>query len=104
MVDGEKAEEDALKMLSGNFDMWDFLEQIRVIKQMGSLGDLFEKMPFFGGGLPEGAQIDESALVRIESIIQSMTKSERKEPELIETERGRAERIAKGSGRKPEEL
>ncbi len=104
VVDEEKAEEDAKKMLSGNFDMWDFLEQIRVIKQMGSLGDIFEKMPFFGGGLPDGAQIDESALVRIESIIQSMTKSERKEPELVESESRRADRIAKGSGRKPQDV
>ncbi|MEE2757047.1 MAG: signal recognition particle protein [Myxococcota bacterium] len=104
VVDEEKAEEDAKKMLSGNFDMWDFLEQIRVIKQMGSLGDIFEKMPFFGGGLPDGAQIDESALVRIESIIQSMTKSERKDPELVESESRRAERIANGSGRKPQEV
>ena len=57
VVDEKKAEEDAKKLLSGNFDMWDFLEQIRVIKQMGSLSDVFEKMPFFGNGMPEGAQI-----------------------------------------------
>ena len=99
VVDEEKAEEDAKKLLSGNFDMWDFLEQIRTIKKMGSLSDIFEKMPFFSGGLPEGAQIDDGALVSIEAIIQSMTKSERKNPELIEEEKGRAERIGRGSGR-----
>ena len=84
--------------------MWDFLEQIRTIKKMGSLSDIFEKMPFFSGGLPEGAQIDDGALVSIEAIIQSMTKSERKNPELIEEEKGRAERIGRGSGREPKEV
>ena len=43
VVDEEQAEKDAQKMLSGQFDMMDFLEQIRTIKKMGPLGDLFEK-------------------------------------------------------------
>ncbi|MCA9527129.1 MAG: signal recognition particle protein [Myxococcales bacterium] len=98
VVDEDRAEEDARKLLSGKFDMWDFLEQIRTIKKMGSLTDLFEKLPFFGDGLPEGAQIDDNALVRIEAIIQSMTKQERAKPELIEKQPRRAERIGKGAG------
>ena len=57
VVDEEQAEKDAQKMLSGQFDMMDFLEQIRTIKKMGSLGDIFEKMPFFSGGLPEGPRL-----------------------------------------------
>ena len=87
VVDEEKAEEDAKKLLSGNFDMWDFLEQIRTIKKMGSLSDIFEKMHMFGSGMPDGAKIDENALVKIEAMIQSMTKTERKSPELIEPKR-----------------
>ncbi len=104
VVDEEKAEEDAKKLLSGKFDMWDFLEQIRTIKKMGSLGELFEKLPFFGDGMPEGLSIDESALGRIEAIIQSMTKQERSKPELIEKEPGRARRIGKGSGTEAKEV
>ena len=46
-MDEEQAERDAQKMLSGKFDMWDFLNQIKTIRSMGSLGDLLEKMPFF---------------------------------------------------------
>jgi signal recognition particle subunit SRP54 len=104
VVDEEKAEEDAKKLLSGDFDMWDFLEQIRTIKKMGSLSELFEKLPFFSEGLPEGAQVDDNALVRIESIIQSMTKSERKDPQLVERQSSRAQRIGKGSGNDPKEV
>src|SRR5262249_838773 len=59
VVDAEKAEEDAMRMLKGKFDMQDFLEQIEVIQKMGSLRDLFEKMPFFGGQLPEGVSLDD---------------------------------------------
>jgi signal recognition particle subunit SRP54 len=104
VVDEEKAEADAKKMLSGKFDMWDFLEQIRMIRQMGSLTDLMEKMPFFGGGMPDGMNIDESQLGRVEAIIQSMTKSERSQPELVESQKGRAERISKGSGTKTKDV
>ena len=63
VVDEEKAEEDAMRMLKGKFDMHDFLEQIRMIQKMGSLKDLFEKLPFFGGGLPEGVNLDDRELV-----------------------------------------
>lgn len=104
VVDEDRAEKDAKRLLSGKFDMYDFLEQIRMIKKMGSLTDLFEKLPFFSDGLPEGAQIDDKALVRIEAMIQSMTKAERTRPELIEKQPRRAERIAKGCGHPPEEV
>src|SRR6478609_2441821 len=82
VVDAEKAEEDAVRMLKGKFDMQDFLDQIRVIQKMGSLRDLFEKMPFFSGGLPEGINLDDKELVKIEAMISSMTVQERKRPEL----------------------
>src|SRR5262249_38425527 len=81
VVDAEKAEEDAVRMLKGKFDMQDFLEQIRVIQKMGSLKDIFEKMPFFGGGLPEGVNLDDRELTKIEAIISSMTNEERRRPE-----------------------
>ena len=103
VVDEEQAEADAQKLLSGKFDMWDFVEQIRTIKKMGSLSDLFEKMPFFGDGLPAGA-LDDKQLVRIEAMINSMTKQERSSPELIETQSGRAKRIAKGCGCEADEV
>ncbi len=126
VVDAEKAEEDALRMLKGKFDMQDFLEQIRVIQKMGSLKDLFEKMPFFPGGLPEGVNLDDKELTRIEAIISSMTAAERTHPELfvvtswetITSPEGRqmrkrkgsdyddrrVRRVARGAGRKEQEV
>src|SRR5262249_43200505 len=49
--------------------------------KMGSLKDIFEKMPFFGGGLPEGVNLDDRELTKIEAIISSMTNEERRRPE-----------------------
>src|SRR5262249_9418630 len=126
VVDAEKAEEDALRMLKGKFDMQDFLEQIRLIQKMGSLKDLFEKLPFFGGGgIPDGVNLDDRELVKIEAMISSMTREERTNPQVFvstsweefattagkQAKRRRADfhpsrvkRIAAGSGRKENEV
>jgi signal recognition particle subunit SRP54 len=102
VVDEKKAEEDAMRMLKGDFGFDDFLNQIRSIKKMGPLQDLMEKLPFFPGGIPAQAKVDDYELVRIESIINSMTPKERKTPDLISD--SRISRIAKGSGRKESEV
>jgi signal recognition particle subunit SRP54 len=125
VVDAEKAEEDALRMLKGKFDMQDFLEQIRLIQKMGSLKDLFEKLPFFNGGLPEGVNLDDKELVKIEAMISSMTIEERTNPQVFVTtswedfattsgkqakrrradfDVSRVKRISKGSGRGEQEV
>jgi signal recognition particle subunit SRP54 len=126
VVDAEKAEEDALRMLKGKFDMQDFLEQIKLIQKMGSLKDLFEKLPFFGGGgLPEGVNLDDRELVKIEAMISSMTMEERVDPQVFvstswedfattagkqakrrraDFHPGRVKRIASGSGRTETEV
>lgn len=125
VVDAEKAEEDALRMLKGKFDMQDFLEQIRLIQKMGSLKDLFEKLPFVSGGLPEGVNLDDRELVKIEAMISSMTLKERLDPQVFvatswedfattagktakrrraDFHTGRVKRIANGSGRSENEV
>ena len=125
VVDTQKAEQDAMRMLKGKFDMQDFLEQISVIQQLGSLKDILAKMPMFGMQLPEGANIDDNELVKIKAMISSMTMLERRQPELfIETSweqvisggqvkgrrrvanyvESRVRRIARGSGRKEVEV
>jgi signal recognition particle subunit SRP54 len=125
VVDAEKAEEDALRMLKGKFDMQDFLEQIRLIQKMGSLKDLFEKLPFFGGGLPEGVNLDDRELTKIEAMISSMTREERTNPQVFvattwedfmgtsgrqakrrraDFNPGRVKRVSKGSGRSEQEV
>ena len=126
VVDAEKAEEDALRMLKGKFDMQDFLDQIKMIQKMGSLKDLFEKLPFFGGGgMPEGVNLDDRELTKIEAMISSMTREERTNPQVFvatsweaftatsgksakrrraDFDNGRVKRIATGSGRKDTEV
>jgi len=126
VVDTEKAEKDAERMLKGKFDMGDFLEQIRTLQKMGDLKDVIDKLPFFPDGLPEGMVIDERELVKIEAIINSMTKQERSHPELfmvtsfekITDKKGRKKgrkqvsdfqldrvrRVANGCGRKESEI
>ncbi|MFP2907332.1 signal recognition particle protein [Pyxidicoccus sp. 3LFB2] len=101
VVDEKKAEEDAKKLLSGQFSMKDFVEQIRMVRKMGPLKDLLEKFPLFGD-LTEHLNPDEKELTKIEAMYDSMTAKERLRPDLINT--SRIGRIAKGSGRKVEEV
>lgn len=106
VIDANEAanrEKDAERMLRGDFDMNDFLEQIKTIKKMGSLSDIMEMMPF-GNQLPAGASVDDNELVRIESMIQSMTIQERQEPNRIAEQVTRQRRVARGSGHKVEEV
>jgi signal recognition particle subunit SRP54 len=97
VVDAEKAEADAEKMLKGDFNFEDFLEQMRTIQKMGPLQEVFEKMPMVGDMLPKGTQFDDRELVRIEAICNSMTRSERRKPDIIND--SRSQRIARGAGR-----
>jgi signal recognition particle subunit SRP54 len=99
VVDQDKAERDAKRMLEGRFTLHDFLEQIRMLQKMGPLKDIFEKLPFFGDSVPDGFSIDEKELKRTEAIVSSMTQRERVEPELFAKQRGRIARVAKGCGR-----
>jgi signal recognition particle subunit SRP54 len=101
VVDEKKAEEDAKKLLSGNFNMKDFVEQIQTVRRMGPLKDLLEKFPLFGD-MTEQMNPDEKELDKIEALYNSMTEQERKNPSLIKA--SRVERIAKGSGRKPQDV
>ena len=96
VVDQEKAEEDAAKILQGNFTLQDFVDQIRTVRKMGPLQELLEKFPMFGD-LPEGINIDEKELVKIEAMVSSMTPDERRTPQIFNA--SRIERVAKGSGR-----
>src|SRR5690606_18245778 len=52
--DAARAESDAMRMLSGQFDFNDFYNQLEQISKLGSMSELLEMMPFFGGGLPQG--------------------------------------------------
>jgi signal recognition particle subunit SRP54 len=102
VIDKEKAEEDAARILKGKFNLYDFVEQIEAIRKLGPLRETLEKLPFYHELVPEGATVDERVFVRIKAMIDSMTKSERLHPEIIDESRIR--RIARGSGTKPKEV
>ena len=121
VVDADVAEQEALGMLQGQFDMQDFLKQIKTIQKMGSLSDLFDKLPFFPNGLPDGMVLDDRELVKIEAMINSMTKAERQRPDLFivmpsegtdkhgkpkdpEFNEGRIRRVAHGAGREDNDV
>jgi signal recognition particle subunit SRP54 len=101
VVDERKAEEDAKRLLSGNFTMRDFVDQIRTVRKMGPIKDLLEKFPIFGE-MTEQLNPDEKELVKIEAMFDSMTEKERLHPTIIDE--SRMERIARGSGRKKPEM
>ncbi|MDJ0898243.1 MAG: signal recognition particle protein [Xenococcus sp. MO_188.B8] len=103
----EKAQEefdlaDAAKMqakiMEAKFDFNDFLKQMRLLKNMGSLGGVMKLIP--GMNKLSGADLEkgESQLKRTESMINSMTKAERAEPELLAQSPSRRRRVASGSG------
>ncbi len=101
VVDERKAEEDAKRLLSGNFSMRDFVDQIRTVRKMGPIKDLLEKFPIFGE-MTEQLNPDEKELAKIEAMFDSMTEKERLHPTIIDE--SRMERIAHGSGRKKSEM
>jgi signal recognition particle subunit SRP54 len=104
VVDEKDATEKAMKMLEGQFTLDDFLDQIRMIQKMGSMKDLIAKMPGMSDMLPPGVNLDDGELVRVEAIIQSFTKLERRDPNALIREETRVTRISKGSGQPEEQV
>ncbi|MCF8266789.1 MAG: signal recognition particle protein [Ignavibacteriales bacterium] len=99
--DEREAQDLEKKMMSNKFDFEDFLKQIKMIKKMGSLKSLMGMIPGISGSL-KNADVDDKQLVRIEAIIQSMTKQERSDPKVLNGKRRL--RIAKGSGTSIQEV
>ena len=100
-IDKEKAEKLTKKLKKGkSFDLEDFRDQLQQMNKMGGMGGMLEKMPNMGGvnlSQMTGAQgAAEKQFKQMESIINSMTPAERREPEIISGSRRR--RIAMGSG------
>jgi len=91
------------KMMSGKFNYDDYLKQMKMIKRMGSLGGIMKLIPGMNK-MMKGVDVDDKQLVFVEAIIGSMTKAERKHPNLIARSSSRRRRIADGSGRKVSEV
>jgi signal recognition particle subunit SRP54 len=97
-IDKSKAEKLAKKIKKGkSFDLEDFRDQLKQIGKMGGIMGIVNKLPGIGN-LPEAAKnkINDKSLVEIEAIINSMTRKERRLPDIINGSRKR--RIAMGSG------
>src|SRR6266702_3127932 len=97
------------KVVKGEFDLQDFLEQMSQLRKMaggGGLTGLVEMLPGVGKALKEARQagqaVDEKQFKRIEAIIQSMTAEERRRPEILGG--SRKKRIASGSGTSAAEI
>jgi signal recognition particle subunit SRP54 len=98
-----QADELRKKVQTARFDLEDFLAQLGAIKKMGPVAQLVEMLPGMSklaGRLPEGTE--ETQLKKVEAIILSMTREERRNPNIIGGSRRR--RIARGSGVKPQDV
>jgi len=91
------------KMMSGNFNYNDMLKQMRMIKRMGKFSGILKMLPGMGQ-MADMDKIDDKQLIYIEAIISSMTKQERKDPELLNRSSSRRNRVASGSGRSTTEV
>jgi signal recognition particle subunit SRP54 len=94
--DEEQAKKLEKKIRQNKFDFEDFKSQLNQIKRMGNIKDLMGMIPGVGKAIKD-VDISDDAFKGIEAMIDSMTKEERKNPDLITT--SRRNRIAKGSGK-----
>ena len=98
----EEAIASAKKMQKGNFDLEDFLVQLKQIKKLGPLENILKMLPGAKKMGLNNIQINPKDMLHIEAIILSMTPYERKHPDVLKA--SRKQRIAKGSGRSVEEV
>ena len=94
--DEESARKMSKKISQDTFGFDDFMEQIQQIKKMGNMKDLMGMIPGMGKAL-KNVDIDDDAFKHIEAMINSMTPTERQQPDTING--SRRKRIASGSGR-----
>jgi signal recognition particle subunit SRP54 len=97
----EEIQKQQEKLQKGNFTLDDFRKQFEMMAQMGGMRDLMSQMPGMSEMIPEGED-PEAAVRRLQGIIDSMTKEERRNPDIIDI--GRRRRIAQGSGTEPHEI
>lgn len=102
-MDAQSAKELEQKLRAKTFDLDDFRNQLRQVTKLGSLDQLLAMVPGVNQALASGQMVvDPSRLARLEAIINSMTKDERRRPDIIKNSRRR--RIALGSGTSTREV
>lgn len=96
-IDEDKSREMAGRMKKGKFDFEDYLESMKQMRNMGGLASILGMLPGLGiKGADLESMVDEKQLKRMEAIVLSMTKEERRNPKLLNPQR--KHRIAKGAG------
>lgn len=100
-VSDEEAKELEAKIAKGQMTMDDFLKQMKSLRRMGPLKQIMGLLPGIGSALKD-VHIDDKQLDHVEGMVSSMTAEERKTPGVLN--HGRRNRIAKGSGQKPEQV
>lgn len=95
-IDEKEAEKTAKKMMKGNFDLEDFLNQLNQIKKLGPLENLLKLLPGAKKMGLNNVNIDPKVMKRTEAIVLSMTPEERRDPSILKA--SRKKRIADGSG------
>lgn len=103
-IDLADAEQMQQKMLSAKFDFTDFLKQMRLLKNMGSLGGIMKMIPGMNKLNSDQLKQGETQLKRCEAMIKSMTTQERKDPDILASSPSRRRRIAGGSGYKESDV
>jgi signal recognition particle subunit SRP54 len=102
-MDQEKSVSAAQRLLKGEFDLEDFLEQMEQVRKLGPLSQLMDMIPGFGQVSKDLApEVTDQQMRRIEAIISSMTREERRRPEIVNASRKR--RISRGSGTTVQEI
>ena len=97
----EEAEKLQKKMAKGSFDFDDFLKQMQTVKKMGGMKDMLKLMPGMASKLGD-MDFDDKQVNRMEGIVHSMTRQERRDPDLIDSSRRR--RISAGAGVQPNDV
>ncbi len=103
-IDLSDAASMAEKMMTAQFDFTDFLKQMRMIKRLGSLGGLMKMLPGMGKISDDQLQKGQDQLAHAEAMINSMTREERRDPDLLARSVSRKRRVATGSGHKLEDV
>ncbi|MDD3048733.1 MAG: signal recognition particle protein [Bacilli bacterium] len=102
VIDKDEAEKAMKKLNKGNFDLEDFLTQLKQVKKLGALENIVKMIPGASKLGLNNVSIDPKQMIRTEAIILSMTKKERQDPDIIKATR--KIRIAKGSGTTVQEV
>jgi len=102
IISEDDAKEQMSKMKKGNYDLEDFMNNLRQIKKLGPLENILKMLPGARKMGLNNININPKDLAHIEAIVSSMTPYERRHPEILKA--SRKQRIAKGSGRNVEEV